>query len=87
MLLTQREENFMWNNDANEVLLWRPWSWKYKVGVLINSGLNNYSCLLQKIFSWKKSLIDDLVQGCNNSIALAMELLQTCAKPSICDLI
>ena len=27
--------------------------------------------------------IDDLVQDCSNSSALAMELLQSCAKPSI----
>ena len=27
--------------------------------------------------------IDVLVQDCSNSIALAMELLQSCAKPSI----
>ena len=27
--------------------------------------------------------IDDLVQDCSNSIALAMELLQSCTKPSI----
>ena len=28
--------------------------------------------------------IDSLVQDCSNSSALAMELLQSCAKPSIC---
>ena len=28
--------------------------------------------------------IDGLVQGCSNSSALAMELLQSCTKPSIC---
>ena len=28
--------------------------------------------------------IDGLVQDCSNSSALAMELLQSCAKPSIC---
>ena len=27
--------------------------------------------------------IDDLVQDCSNSSALAMELLQSCTKPSI----
>ena len=27
---------------------------------------------------------DALVQDCSNSIASAMELLQSCAKPSIC---
>ena len=27
--------------------------------------------------------IDGLVQDCSNSIALAMELLQSCTKPSI----
>ena len=29
--------------------------------------------------------IDGLVQDCSNSSALAMELLQSCTKPSICD--
>ena len=29
---------------------------------------------------------DSLVQDCNNSSALAMELLQSCTKPSICKL-
>ena len=29
--------------------------------------------------------IDDLVQDCSNSIANALELLQSCTKPSICD--
>ena len=28
--------------------------------------------------------IDSLVQDCSSSSALAMELLQSCAKPSIC---
>ena len=28
--------------------------------------------------------VDGLVQGCNNSSALAMELLQSCTKPSTC---
>ena len=32
----------------------------------------------------KKTYIDGLVQNCSNSSALAMELLQSCAKPSIC---
>ena len=29
--------------------------------------------------------IDGLVQDCNNSSALAMELVQFCTKPSICE--
>ena len=32
----------------------------------------------------KQPYINDSVQDCNNSIALAMELLQSCTKPSIC---
>ena len=28
--------------------------------------------------------IDGLAQDCSNSIALTMELLQSCAKPAIC---
>ena len=31
----------------------------------------------------EKPHIDGLVQGCSNSSALAMELLQSCTKPSI----
>ena len=31
----------------------------------------------------KKSDIDDLVPDCSNSIANALELLQSCTKPSI----
>ena len=30
--------------------------------------------------------IDGLVQDCSNSIANALELLQSCTKPSICGL-
>ena len=30
--------------------------------------------------------IDDLVQDCSNSIANALELLQSCTKPSMCQL-
>ena len=32
-----------------------------------------------------KEHIDGLVQSCSNSSALAMELLQYCAQPSICE--
>ena len=32
-------------------------------------------------------LIDGLVQDCSNSSVLAMELLQSCTKPSICSLL
>ena len=34
---------------------------------------------------WSNSDIDGLVQDCSKSSALAMELLQSCTKPSICD--
>ena len=33
-----------------------------------------------------KTHVDGLVQGCSNSSALAMRLLQSCTKPSICSL-
>ena len=52
------------------------------------SGSGSRSC-----FSWShiwKTLceyqIDGLVQNCSNSSALAMELLQSCTKPSKCSL-
>ena len=32
-----------------------------------------------------KHHMEGLAQDCSNSSALAMELLQSCAKPSICD--
>ena len=38
----------------------------------------NYSEIVIKIH------IDGLVQDCNNSIAIALELLQSCTKPSMC---
>ena len=31
--------------------------------------------------------VDGLAQDCSNSIALAMELLQSCTKPSMCDVV
>ena len=59
-----------------------------------------YSIIIQSIFfSWKLTTVkytqgdrnvgyhfSGLVQGCNNYIALAMELLKSCAKPSISEL-
>ena len=35
------------------------------------------------VWSWSFTHIDGLVQDCSNSSALAMELLQSCTKPSI----
>ena len=35
--------------------------------------------------AWHWEYIDGLVQDCSNSSALAMELLQSCTKPSICN--
>ena len=37
------------------------------------------------IYSHCIAYIDGLVQDCSNSSVLAMELLQSCTKPSICD--
>ena len=34
---------------------------------------------------WPDDDIDGLVQDCSNSIANALELLQSCTKPLICD--
>ena len=36
------------------------------------------------LFEILTQYIDDLVQDCSNSSALAMELLQSYTKPSIC---
>ena len=46
------------------------------------SNVEKFVILLKK----KKDYIDDLVQDCSNSSANALELLQSCTKPSICDL-
>ena len=37
----------------------------------------------ERIWKDKLSCIDGLVQDCSNSIANALELLQSCTKPSI----
>ena len=45
-----------------------------------------YTSLFQTscwIYCWRHTYIDGLVQDCSNSIANALELLQSCAKPSI----
>ena len=43
--------------------------------------MNESMCLLYK--NWEHH-IDGLVQDCNNFIANALELLQSCTKPLIC---
>ena len=43
-----------------------------------------YGCYFFLSWSWI-SHIDGLAQDCSNSSALAMELLQSCTKPSICN--
>ena len=40
-----------------------------------------YNKILHKTYKWE---INDLVQDCSNSSALAMELLQSCTKLSKC---
>ena len=44
------------------------------------------SICLKQIFDIMELLVyfDGLVQDCSNSIANALELLQSCTKPSIC---
>ena len=55
---------------------------------LKNTGtINWYQTKTQHNTAWtmcRLSYIDGLVQDCSNSSALAMELLQSCTKPSIC---
>ena len=41
-------------------------------------------CVMHCEILW--SYVDGLVQDCSNSIALAMELLQSCTKPSMCSI-
>ena len=40
-------------------------------------------CIQYILATGDKSHIDDLVQDCSNSSGLAMELLESCTKPSI----
>ena len=44
------------------------------------------TCFLRKFFRCTRSwgLVNGLAQDCSNSIANALELLQSCTKPSIC---
>ena len=67
------------------------WQWNQ---VIIDSG-NARSLMFLKIFtcfdfqnfaSFNAKYIDGLVQDCSNSIANALELLQSCTKSSIYDL-
>ena len=59
---------------------------------------NDIKCKYMFMFSLKKKIarkglipvavyIDGLAQDCSNSIANALELLQSCTKPSICSLV
>ena len=45
--------------------------------------LNGFNWVVQDSLWYKH--IDGLMQDCSNSIANALELLQSCAKPSICN--
>ena len=45
------------------------------MGIFLAYGQSKYAA----------SYIDALVQDCSISSALAMEILQSCTKPSICD--
>ena len=60
--------------------LWGPWSWS-------SWSWSSLGCLLDlsevwEVPWWYSLYISGSVQDCNNSIASAMELLQSCAKPS-----
>ena len=63
-----------WTNDD-------PVPWHYMVSSTTNRGKlkKTYMYMLYRTF-------DDSVQVCSNSIANALELLQSCAKSSICNL-
>ena len=45
----------------------------------------NVECIMGKESMLSGAHVDGLAQDCSNSFALAMELLQSCTKPSICD--
>ena len=46
-----------------------------------NQSFFSFDCYQNKNFHYND--IDGLAQDCSNSSALAMELMQSCAKPSI----
>ena len=46
-------------------------------------AFNDWHHLMRKNYKKNKLYIDALVQDCSNSIANAIELLQSCTKPSI----
>ena len=68
-----------------------PLRWKMLVGVSLKSVVHKWTIQFTDVsihHQVSMSLvcikdINDLVQDCSNSIALAMELLQSCTKPSI----
>ena len=43
--------------------------------------------MISEVKEWLPYNIDGLVQECSNSIANALELRQSCTKPSICGFI
>ena len=43
---------------------------------------NKFACLAMSVYT--AHYIDSLVQDCSNSIANALELLQSCTKPTSC---
>ena len=49
---------------------------------LIHIFTSSDSCSIIEHLQLCNEQIDDLAQDCSNSSALAMELLQSCAKPS-----
>ena len=61
-------------------------SWKVSTSARVTVRwlhLSGRNCLTDYSHRWKNQYFEGLVQYCSNSIANALELLQSCAKPSI----
>ena len=63
-----------------------PIHWKFCGFCRFRVGLAGVTGVSRIIAYWLLYHIDDLVQDCSNSSMLAMELLQSYTKPSICRL-
>ena len=72
-------------SNTSQFMLAQMCKWVIKLRINQSSHLFS-SCIPvsnTKIWHMRTECINDLVQDCSNSSALAMELLQFCPKPSV----
>ena len=82
-------------NQCWNIVNWTPrnklqWNINENSNIFIqNNAFENAVCKMTAILSWPQcdntfmAYVDGLVQDCSNSIANALELLQSCTKPSM----